>query len=235
MSLGLLVTNGSCHARLPLQGVNLQGWALRVRGLGSRISSQDLVVTGQTWAPPGVLGNGLPDRERPRGSGEVIVSEVMKDPAQVPDHQGEWFEVFNTTNSWVDMEGWTLADLGTDMTILDNGGAGILVPPRGYLVLGREIDPQFNGGVPVQAVVTGFFLGNGADEIILSRPAGTLVDALNYEASGAWVDPVGASLQLSNRWLAVNWNDWGEHWCQSMTPWAAGDLGSPGSSNFMCP
>lgn len=235
-TLGLVLTDGTGQARLPLPKGGLQGWTLRVRGIGAANTSLDLPITQQVWAPPGVPRGELPDRERPRGSGEIIVTEIMKDPLQAPDSQGEWFEVFNTTNGAIDIEGWILADQGSDMTLLDNAGFGIVVPARGYLVLGREIDPNFNGGVPVDAVWSSFTLANGADEVLLARPNGAQVDLVAYGlVSGGWADPVGASLQLQTHRLSVNWNDFAEHWCESPSPWGAGDKGSPGVLNPLCP
>ena len=235
-TLGLVPTDGTGQARLPLPKGAFQGWTLRVRGVGAANSSLDLPITQQVWAPPGVPGGDLPARERPRGSGEIIVTEIMKDPLQASDSQGEWFEVFNTTNGAIDIEGWILADQGSDMTLLDNAGFGIVVPPRGYLVLGREIDPNFNGGVPVDAVWSSFVLANGADEVLLARPNGAQVDLVAYGlVSTGWVDPVGASLQLQTNRLSVNWNDLAEHWCEAPSPWGAGDKGSPGVLNPLCP
>jgi len=234
-TLALIPTDGLGQARLNLPKGALSGWTLRVRGVGSALCSVDLLISGQPWTPPGVIAGSLPDRERSRGSGEIIVSEIMKDPAQVSDAQGEWFEVFNTTNGPIDMEGWILADLGSDMTLLDNGGLGIIVPARGYLVLGREIDPQFNGGVQVDAVWSSFILAHGADEVLLARPNGSLVDLVAYGSAPGWVDPVGASLQLCTDRLAVNWNDSPDHWCEAPVSWAGGDLGSPGVLNPPCP
>ncbi|MDE0903182.1 MAG: lamin tail domain-containing protein [Planctomycetota bacterium] len=235
-TLALVPTDGTGQARLSLPKAAFLGWTLRVRGVGVSNTSLDLPITQQVWTPPGVLGGDLPDRERPRGSGEIIVTEIMKDPLQASDSQGEWFEVFNTTNGAIDIEGWILADQGSDMTLLDNAGFGIVVPPRGYLVLGREIDPNFNGGVPVDAVWSSFVLANGADEVLLARPNGAQVDLVAYGlVSEGWVDPVGASLQLQTHRLSANWNDSAEHWCEAPSPWGAGDKGSPGVLNPLCP
>ena len=175
----------------------------------------------------------LPPRVAPGSSGEILVSELMRDPQAVPDAMGEWLEVFNTTNQPIDLEGWSLSDEGSDWTILDNAGAGIVVPPRGYLVLGRELSPTFNGGATVDAEYQGVVLANGADEVLLRRPGGRLVDRVAYDA--AWPTSAGASIELSEGRLGAAWNDDPAHWCLGTSALTAGDLGSPGASNGACP
>ena len=175
----------------------------------------------------------LPPRVVPGSSGEILVSELMRDPQAVPDAMGEWLEGFNTTNQPIDLEGWSLSDEGSDWTILDNAGAGIVVPPRGYLVLGRELSPTFNGGATVDAEYQGVVLANGADEVLLRRPGGRLVDRVAYDSN--WPASSGASIELAEGRLGAAWNDDPAHWCLGTSALPAGDLGSPGASNGACP
>lgn len=172
--------------------------------------------------------------QRTAQRGEVLVSEVMKDPVQVNDGVGEWFELFNATNIPIDIEGWVLSDRGSDATVLSNGGAGIFVPARSYLVLAREANPNLNGGVFGAVAYTGMTLSNGADEIILSS-GGVLVDEIAYDDGQAWPDAAGKSLQLDTRSLAPVWNDDGSRWCEGTLAYGLGDLGTPGSRNDDCP
>ena len=175
----------------------------------------------------------LPPRVLPASSGEILVTELMRDPQAVPDSMGEWLEVFNTTNAPIDLEGWSLSDEGVDATILDNAGAGIIVPPRGYLVLGRELGRSFNGGAAVDAEYRGFVLGNGADEVLLRRPGGRLVDRVAY--GPGWPGATGQSIELAEGRLGAAWNDDPAHWCGAAQSLPGGDLGSPGLSNGPCP
>lgn len=167
-------------------------------------------------------------------SGEVIITEIMKDPAAVFDSSGEWVEFFNTTSQPIDVEGWVLSDLGSDATQLTNGGAGIIVPPRGYAVVAKQTDPGLNGGVQAAGGYSGFTLSNGEDEVLLSLPNGYVVDQVIYDDGVLWPDDSGASLQLSTERLAPLWNDLGENWCAGSTPFGAGDLGTPGARNEVC-
>lgn len=167
-------------------------------------------------------------------SGEVIITEIMKDPVAVSDSSGEWVEIFNTTSLPIDVEGWVLSDLGSDATQLTNGGAGIIVPPRGYAVVAKQTDPGLNGGVQAAGGYSNFTLSNGEDEVLLSLPSGYVVDQVNYDDGVFWPDDSGASLQLSTARLAPLWNDHGENWCAATTAFGAGDLGTPGARNAVC-
>ena len=48
------------------------------------------------------------------GEGDLIITEVMANPAKCTDAMGEWFEVFNTTGSPVKLDGMLFGrtDLG---------------------------------------------------------------------------------------------------------------------------
>jgi hypothetical protein len=177
----------------------------------------------------------LPARQRPNGSGEILITEFLRDPVAVSDSFGEWFEVYNSTNQPIDLEGWSLTDEGNDATVLDNGGLGIVVPPRGYLVLGREVSPAFNGGALVHAEYQGFTLANGADEIVLRRPGGRLVDRVAYDSSAGWPGAPGASAHLAQGRLGSTWNDDPADWCTATAWMSGGDLGSPAVANGPCP
>lgn len=166
-------------------------------------------------------------------AGAVLICEIHKDPSAVSDSKGEWIEFYNTTAQPIDIEGWVLSDLGSDATVLDHGGAGIVVPARGYAVVARELDTAQNGGVTAVAAYSQFTLSNGDDEVVLSRPNGLLVDEVRYD-DASWPDTAGATLQLSNIRLGPLWNDDPMHWCAGSQAYGDGDLGTPGAKNDDC-
>lgn len=43
-------------------------------------------------------------------AGSIIVTEIMHNPEDVSDQNGEYFELFNTTGSDIDLYGWTISD-----------------------------------------------------------------------------------------------------------------------------
>ncbi len=166
---------------------------------------------------------------------ELVITELQKDPTVVSDSQGEWLEITNPGSQPVDIEGWSLADLGTDQTLLDNGGAGIVVPAGGAIVLGRQADPAQNGGIPVDAVYSGMTLSNGDDEVLLIRPDGTIADMLAYDDGIEWPDEPGKALALDPASTTTAANDDGANWCSSAAVIGSGpDTGTPGAVNDSC-
>ncbi len=161
--------------------------------------------------------------------GDVVINEIMPDPKAVLDSAGEWFEVYNASAQAIDLNGWTLADAGTEHHKITNGGP-LWLPAGGYLVLGRNADPRINGGVTVAYPYASFSLGNTDDEIILRDGAGTEIDRVAYDGGPAFPDPAGASMQLIRPDLD---NAVGANWRAAALPWpgGAGDLGSPGAVN----
>jgi hypothetical protein len=161
--------------------------------------------------------------------GDVVINEILQNPAAVSDTLGEWIEVYNNSGHIIDLNGWTLRDDGTDSHRIQHGGP-LLLPPGGFLVLGRNADPATNGGVPVAYPYTGFLLANTADEVVLLDGAGTEIDRVAYDGGAAFPNPDGASMALLSPGLD---NSLGHNWFVSASPWpgSAGDLGSPGSAN----
>jgi len=166
------------------------------------------------------------------GPADLVINEIMQNPAAVPDSSGEWFELYNPGNSDVDVNGWTIADNDVDSHLINNGGP-LLIPAGGYLVLGNNSDTSTNGGVNVGYSYGGsWFLSNAADEVILLDAALTEIDRVEYDGGISFPDPTGASMALSDS--ALDNND-GTNWCTSPTPFGAGDLGTPGIANDCMP
>ena len=163
--------------------------------------------------------------------GDVVINEILQNPAAVADTAGEWFEVYNAANQAIDLNGWTLADAGTDNhRIQTPNGEPLWLPAGGYLVLGRNADSNTNGGVSIAYRYTGFTLGNTDDEIILLDGAGTEIDRVAYDGGPTFPNPDGAAMQLSRPDLD---NALGANWRSAPDPWpgSAGDRGSPGTAN----
>ncbi len=161
-------------------------------------------------------------------AGDIIITEIMQNPSAVYDADGEWFEIYNTTTSDIDINGWYIRDNDTDSHQISNGGP-LLVPAQDYFVLGRNGNSSTNGGVTVSYVYSGVDLANGADEIVLFAGDGTTeIDRVEYDGGPNWPDPNGASMYFTGQ-IADDNNDY-SNWATSQIPWdgSAGDAGSPG-------
>lgn len=169
-------------------------------------------------------------------TGDVVVTEIMKDPAAVSDLRGEWIEVRNNRPCRVNLEGWILTDDAGNTHVISNGGNGVRIRPGGLLVLGASTDPSLNGGVPVSYQWSGYSLANTADSIILARPNGEIVDRVAYDDGVLWPDLPGRSIQVRNDARQALLNDDPTLWCHSTTPTSPSnpDSGTPGYDNDPC-
>ncbi len=165
------------------------------------------------------------------GPGDVVINEIMQNPNAVGDSAGEWFELANTTTFDIDIDGWTISDNDSDSHVINNGGP-LVIPAGGYVVLGNNSDSGTNGGVTVDYQYSSFFLANGGDELVLTKPDTTEIDRVEWDGGPAFPDPTGASMALD---APGSDNNVGASWCTASTPYGAGDLGTPGAVNDCVP
>ena len=165
--------------------------------------------------------------------GDVLITEIFAD-AVGSDSNREWFELLNVTAVDIDLAGWSMSDLGTDSHPISGP---LIVPAGGYVVLGQSASTSANGGVAVDYdYPTGWSLGNGVDEVILSDPQGTVIDQVAYDDGATFPDGEGASMSLDPSALDADDNDLGSSWCAGQTPFGnQGSLGTPGGPNPACP
>ncbi|MFC1991967.1 lamin tail domain-containing protein [Chloroflexota bacterium] len=160
---------------------------------------------------------------------ELVINEVMANPQMVSDSEGEWIELYNPSNSDIDIDGWTITD-GETYHIIDNG-VPLIIPRRGYLILGANADTSINGGVNVAYAYGSYFdgglgLANSGDEVIIYEPDGVEIDRMHYDSVLAgWG---GFSLELVNPELD---NDYLGSWVRATTPYNGSDMGTPGAAN----
>jgi beta-lactamase superfamily II metal-dependent hydrolase len=184
-----------------------------------------------------ICPSSVPPPPPPPLTGTIIVTEIMKDPSSVADNLGEWLELYNTTAQPIDIEGWTLHDDGTDVHVLNNGGAGIIIPAGQYKVLGNNANSNTNGGVAVLYAYSNFVLGNGSDEVVLVDTTGLEIDRVNYIGGAPWPNSPGKALNLKSGVLDGTANDDPANWCTASAPIGGGntDLGTPNAANTTCP
>ena len=153
----------------------------------------------------------------------IVITEVMANPASVSDSYGEWFEIFNTTDSTIDMHGWSIKDLDGDEHQLLSGETTILILPGEYFILAKNGDESQNGGVNVDYVYNGYSLSNSDDEVILLDASGAIVDEVHY--SNGWPFSSGVAMELHN---PLEDNSLIQNWYASTISYGNGDTGSPG-------
>lgn len=152
--------------------------------------------------------------------GDLIISEVMANPAAVSDTAGEWFELHNLTGNSLDLDGLTISDNGSNLHVIDSGGS-ISIDPFGYLILGKSSDSSANGGYTADYVFSSFTLSNVEDEIIISN-AGVEIVRLEYTSGFA---VAGKSQELSG---TVGFALDNSNYVSSVSIYGSGDYGTPG-------
>ena len=170
-------------------------------------------------------------------SGTLVITEIMNDPDAVTDALGEWFEVYNPSETPVDLRGMRVRGSGAEMfTIM--GASPLMVPGRGYAVLAKSADMAANGGVAVlYAYGSAMDLGNGSatpDSITLIASDGTtVIDSVTYQNSVAagWPVAAGRSKALRPTVLDATMNDLPASWCAGGPTFGRGDHGTPGAAN----
>jgi hypothetical protein len=170
----------------------------------------------------------------PAPLGAVVVTEIMNNPSVVTDARGEWFEIYNTLSVPFELEGWTFYDGGGDNFSVVGS---LIVPVDGYMVFARNGDPGINGGVYPDYVYSGMSLSNVDDEIYIDDHTATENFALEYDEGSGWPDSDGESVSLDGALVPSQSVVYGSNWCISTLVWVdgAGDLGSPGEANEVCP
>jgi len=163
-------------------------------------------------------------------AGDIVITEIMPNPAVVLDNFGEWFEVYNATATAINLNGWILHDnAGADTVEGDS-----IVASHDYFVFCNNDTLATNGGVPTDYDYVygtsgwGLALSNTADVLYLLTPQGVAIDCVRYTTSWPW--GTGSSMQLKD--VALN-NDDVNNWCASQNVWlgSAGDKGTPGQAS----
>ena len=165
--------------------------------------------------------------------GDLVITEVMQNPASVDDADGEWFEIVNNTNAEIDLDGLMVTDEpgGNQDSFTVTGE--MLVPAGGYVVFAINADSTLNGGVVVDYEYVDMSLGNGSDELMLHN-ATDILDQIAWDNGSTFPDPTGAAMSLDPSAMNATDNDDGANWCEATSVYSV-DLGTPGAMNDACP
>jgi hypothetical protein len=162
--------------------------------------------------------------------GALVISEVRGDQTSSSDTLGQWVEIYNASNSSIDLAGLTLRikrkDGGATSTILVT--KSIELASHGYATLGRFADdgskPYIDFGYDNQ--VTAGLYTSGAIDLLSCE---TLIDRVIYDGlprTGTYnLSPASGAPTATN-------NDQSTSWCTDAT---AGAAGTPKGANHPCP
>ncbi|MFQ6611259.1 MAG: endonuclease/exonuclease/phosphatase family protein [Fidelibacterota bacterium] len=158
----------------------------------------------------------------------IVISEIMNNPNAVSDSYGEWFELTNVGAEIIHLDGLIIHDGNTDTHTIQSGGQ-LILPPSEYIVLGRNGDPELNGGLSLDYVYSGMNLNNTFDGITIQHPVGYVLDSVYYDNGGTFPNTPGRSMMLID---PLTDNSLGSNWVESSQLMDNGDFGTPGENNF---
>ncbi len=160
-------------------------------------------------------------RGRQPGAGDIVLSEVMRDPAQVPDVNGEYLELTNVSTAPVSLK---------EVTVTTSAGsyrwaAQVMLLPGRPVLASADGYPARNGGLGLSLVwpPNSLSLGDQSETITLTRGPVTL-DTLTYGAGFA--GGPGAAAELTDLR-----NPGAANFAVATTRYGRGDLGTPARRN----
>ncbi len=190
-------------------------------GAGDSATSSPPPCAAQDPLIPADSGPSIPS---PSHAGEVVITEIMVDPKTVSDTVGEWFELYNATETSLDLRGCTIGDGAKEARIVSES---VVLAAHDYIAVARNPQPGF-----VPDLISSFSLTNTADRIQISCQ-GVVIDSLAYDKAQGFPIVAGVSMQLDPTSLDAATNDRGSAWCLAKQSYGP-ELGTPGQPNAPC-
>ena len=165
--------------------------------------------------------------------GDLVISEYMANSEEVPNAEGEYIELYNTTFYAVNLNGCVIQDASA---LYIAPSTDVYIQPGEFAVVGASAVPYAHYYYP--DAPPPFSLNNiGGDQITVTC-GGTLIAATSYSAN----QPLGSSMELAATHLHNNGITQEGHYAPSSTPFryngaSRNDYGSPGhaGNTFVLP
>ncbi len=226
---GLKMVNGDIADPLPGYHYEIHIEA----SLDSGSSILDILVDETVTTEIVSLGNGTSSLiEGPVGYGDLIITEIMYNPAALSDTEGEWFEIFNASTETIDLFQLVIKEGSEVQHIISEP---LSISPQDFIVLAKTAGAAVTASYVYGSALT---LTNTGQEITLSNYGddgsnGSVISTVNYGAAG-FPDGNGASIILDPLSYDADAAQSGANWCLSTSAFETGDLGTPGADNDAC-
>jgi hypothetical protein len=119
----------------------------------------------------------------------LVVTEYLANPVGVSDSEGEYFEIFNTTNFDIDLSGLIIRDDGSNNFIVSS----LIIGPASFAVF-SNFDGVSMGFTPDYIYSGSMSLTNTDDEIGLYRPDDMLINKVAYSDGDFFGDGISHEL-----------------------------------------
>ncbi len=167
--------------------------------------------------------------------GDLALNEIMNNPGDVLDPDGEWFEVVNMSTRTLILNGLIIAaDTDSEWHQVESDEL-LTLEPGELFVFGSNADYVTNGNALVDYEYDGIVLQNESDDLKLIAD-GIELDSLFWDDGATMPDPSGASMGLDPGGMGADNNDDPTAWCVATYEWGnpGTDFGSPKTGNELC-
>jgi hypothetical protein len=161
--------------------------------------------------------------------GDIVITEIMPNPASVDDNAGEWFELKNVSGNSASLTGCSIHDDSMTHNIV----GPLTVGAGEFLLFAVNGKVNTNGGLIVDYVYTGFAFANPGDSLTL-KCGFSDIDKVDFDSITYPYAP-GVSMQLDPVFEDHLDNNDVANWCAGVARYGDGDFGSPGEQNGACP
>jgi len=153
-------------------------------------------------------------------AGDLVITELMPNPQDLDDDDGEWVELLNVINQPINLSGLQVRSGASGLCTVTG-----TIPPRAYFV--ASPNPQIADST---CGAGGLSLTNLGTTVSVRPPDLVQVDSMTYSGSTA-----GSSLSLDPDFLTAAGND-EANFCLGVGTYGPGtDQGTPGVANAQCP
>jgi hypothetical protein len=161
-------------------------------------------------------------------AGDLIITEIMFNPAECNDTDCEYIEIYNDSGSNVNLNGLRIEDLAGNTGMVSQD---VVIASGEYEILGQTgwayttVTPLAEVGLPA--------FNNNSDEFALIANSSITIDqAATYTPLAGQAD-AGYALKFDSTVPDATENDDIMNWCYAPNTFEGNDYGSPGAPNNM--
>ncbi len=167
--------------------------------------------------------------------GDLAVNEIMNNPFDVLDPDGEYFEVVNMSTRTLVLNGLVIASDYDGEWHQVTSSTLLTLEPGAYFVFAPNDNYVTNGNVNVDYVYTDVVLQNESDDLKLLAD-GIELDSIAWDDGATMPDLQGASMGVDPWSMGSTGNDDVTAWCAATEEWGnpGSDFGTPGVENELC-
>lgn len=163
----------------------------------------------------------------PSAAHQVVLSELMKSPTQMPAHEGQWVELYNRSEEIFDLKGCELATSDGDSLEIDES---IEIASEQLVTIANGDDPGFEPDYVIEQLP----LDEDDGQLVLICDD-ELITGVFYDGGQLYPSGDGVSLVRDPDFVEVAVVDEPWLWCEGTEMYNDPDVGSPGEIPEGCP